>query len=770
MIVDIYIGGDKLDLFEDENIEVKSSVADIQDITKNTTDYTKTFTVPASKENNKLFKHWYNATVDNSFDARVKVDGEIRMDGFLFRKGKFRLHKVALKNNAPYSYTINFWGNLLDLKDTLGKDYLSDLDLSAYDHDYDSATIKTGLTDELFSGDVIYNLLTKRQLYYSSDITDTTITDDLTNIGWGDGSGANGVLWNQLNASLKVIRIIEAIEDKYTIANGYQNDIVFSRDFFDRTEFTELYLWLNNTKDISVGGGVQTIDWDGGDTDQINLTTNLGTYDVNTFVHWKISTTITPSAGYETADYSIILYVDGAEFSNTSYSGGTHTSESVLNFTEAPSLPHDYSVRWEVKSNQEFKYTSSVLQKKYIALINTDSYTTTATENTIDSEFTATNEMPKIKTIDFLKGLFKMFKLVVIPQEDGTLYINTLNAFYDEGVVHDFSNYIDYNSHSVSRGKILNEIDFVFDDPQTILNMQFEKNTRIAYGDAETKLTDEFGKVLDGTKLEYKLPFEQILYERLTDQNDSALSNIQYGAIIDEDLEPVNPKPHLFYNIKQSIGTKTVGFINDVAVKEELSGNINTPSHTIGFDTSNFSTIFDAEFSTWNGALINNTLYKNYHERYILSIFNVKKREYTYTAKNVPLRIMLDLKLNDLIKIKEQYFRINNFTTNLKTGDIKLNLINSFDDIIVDNVVMTPTNFFIDNRLQTVSSYGTNLDTYTATKNDTGFGDTWVTITTDGKNMFFAVDENLSGLERDMTIDLTIKGKQDNQIYINQKG
>ena len=42
----------------------------------------------------------------------------------------------------------------------------------------------------------------------------------------------------------------------------------------------DLYLWLNNTKNLSVGGGTQIIDWDGGDTDQINLTTNLGSYDV----------------------------------------------------------------------------------------------------------------------------------------------------------------------------------------------------------------------------------------------------------------------------------------------------------------------------------------------------------------------------------------------------------------------------------------------------------------------------------------------------------
>ena len=55
MIVSIYIGTSKVDLFDDEDISVNSSVVLISDITKNQTDYTKTFTVPASDNNNQLF-------------------------------------------------------------------------------------------------------------------------------------------------------------------------------------------------------------------------------------------------------------------------------------------------------------------------------------------------------------------------------------------------------------------------------------------------------------------------------------------------------------------------------------------------------------------------------------------------------------------------------------------------------------------------------------------------------------------------------------------
>ena len=93
MIVGIFIGNDKLELFADENIEIVSSITDSSDITKNTTDYSKGFTVPASDRNNAIFKHYYNATVDNTFDARIKVEGRIELDGLPFKSGKIRLER-----------------------------------------------------------------------------------------------------------------------------------------------------------------------------------------------------------------------------------------------------------------------------------------------------------------------------------------------------------------------------------------------------------------------------------------------------------------------------------------------------------------------------------------------------------------------------------------------------------------------------------------------------------------------------------------------------
>ena len=776
MVVNIYIGELKLDMFQDENVELNTSIASAQDITKNTTDFTKSFTVPSSNNNDSIFKHYYDVNIDNGFDARIKVNGKIELDGMPFKLGKWKLHKVKIKKGQPSSYTINFTGQLIDLKDTLGKDELSLLDLSAFNHDYNSANVKLGLETSLFSGDLVYNSFVKRQLYYNSDVTDTTIEDNLINIAWGDGSGSNGLVWNDLRPSIKIIKLIEAIETKYTIANGYQTDLVFSRDFFGRSEFTDIYAWLNPSKDIEIPSP-QVVVFDGGDTDNINFATGVGSFEITDitpfafdYESWQNTLTLTPSVGFEQVQYTMRVYLDGEVHSEMDRTG-TRTFSQFLKDVPNNTLPYTFTMKWEVECLQEFSYTTSLQQDKETTRYNTSfpyhptttvqTFTTTSSGNTIISVFKPSLNIPKMKTIDFLKGLFNAFKLVVIPLEDGTLYVNTLDDYYAEGSVHNVTEYIDFDNHEVARGDLLNEINYLYKEPTTILNKTFEENTGIGYGDQETILKDDDGKLIDGKTLKFTLPFEQILYERLNDLNDNELTNIQYGAIIDESLAPVNPKMHLFYNIPQPISTKTIGFIDDSGTKLELNGSINTPSHSITFDSPNYSLLFDREFSSWNSLAMDNTLYTNYHKNYIESIFNAKRRNFKYTAV-LPLILMLKIRLNDVLKIKDNYYRIDNFKTNLITGKATLNLINSFGSI--KSLTSSNRKFYLDSSTQTVSTYITELDGFI--KVDLGGGTSWITVTSIDKNVYFDVDENTGG-QREMIIKL-INKSDTVEIYINQ--
>ena len=76
MQVAIYIYKDgvryRLELFQDENISITSSIQNVNDISKVFTDYSQSFTVPATPNNNKIFAHWYENPIDDGFNANKR--------------------------------------------------------------------------------------------------------------------------------------------------------------------------------------------------------------------------------------------------------------------------------------------------------------------------------------------------------------------------------------------------------------------------------------------------------------------------------------------------------------------------------------------------------------------------------------------------------------------------------------------------------------------------------------------------------------------------
>ena len=275
-MVNLFIEGQLIDQYADESVEIVSSVLDVQDITKNTGDYSKTFTVPTSKRNNKVFKHWYNATIDGGFDARTRVKGTIDIDGVPFRSGKWLLRAVKMVKGVADSYQINFYGETAALQQTFGKDVLRDLDLSAFDHTYDSNEVQTGLETGLFGGSIIYTTMSQKGMFYDSD----SLEGDFPNGATGSDvklrniaalGGGTGIQYNELRPSLKVIEIINAIEAKY--------GITFSSDFFNTTEFDELYMWLSpDLEGGSLGNRTDLIEFNETDGTWMNTTTNIATY------------------------------------------------------------------------------------------------------------------------------------------------------------------------------------------------------------------------------------------------------------------------------------------------------------------------------------------------------------------------------------------------------------------------------------------------------------------------------------------------------------
>ena len=296
-------------MFKDESVKITQSIKNVKDVAKIFTEFTKTFTLPASKTNNKIFKHYYNFDIIGGFDARTKKNATLELNYLPFKKGKIKLEGVDLQNRKPKSYRITFFGNTVTLKDVLGDDQLSSLTLTKYNVLYASDDIErnlqrspltnsTGTVDTIGTssitdgsgfgtvsvGDLITNTSTNETTYISVFPTSTAIVLNeqiFTSVGQGyqinnhilaplithtqrlffnsstsdeeadDGNlkyfsgGGSHDHGVKWNQLKYAIRVNEIIR---AIEAEEQYGLTFSSDFFKNTskkEFDNLYLWLH---------------------------------------------------------------------------------------------------------------------------------------------------------------------------------------------------------------------------------------------------------------------------------------------------------------------------------------------------------------------------------------------------------------------------------------------------------------------------------------------------------------------------------------------
>ena len=70
----LYVENQLVEMFDDESITLTQTIQDVRNIDKIFSDFSRTFNVPASEINNKIFKHFYNYEILEGFDARKKID------------------------------------------------------------------------------------------------------------------------------------------------------------------------------------------------------------------------------------------------------------------------------------------------------------------------------------------------------------------------------------------------------------------------------------------------------------------------------------------------------------------------------------------------------------------------------------------------------------------------------------------------------------------------------------------------------------------------
>ena len=710
----LYIGTERVDLFKDETVSLTQTIQNVKDIAKVFTEFTQTFAVPASKENNIIFQHYYNFDIDFGFDARNKADARLELNDLPFKNGKIKLNSVDLKNNVAHTYHITFFGNTVNLKDVLGDDLLSSLGaLDDNSQVYDYANIRDTIQGfPTGNNNIVVPLITHtNRLIYNSGSHSTFDPEATTNniFPHTGTQNQNGVDWKQFKYALRVQTIIDAIETKYTIANGYGSDIVFSDDFFNDTtneEFDDLFLWLHRKK-----GNVETPSF--GDASWTRVTelgteTTTGDYDVMTPIanvsngEFTINSSFGDYGAYDfdllfnpTAGTSLLPYDVRITETNT----GTVTIENgivgLYNFYQNQDLD-DGTYTIDIRSEQlvsfaagGIKWTADVEERDEdnVTLDGTVSFSNAATFSTSAVfEFNITQQIPKIKIIDFLSGMFKMFNLTAFVNDLGIIVVRTLDSYYAAGsqTPINIDKYLDTKTSKVNVALPFKEINFSYKGLGTLLAKQFEQIFNSGWGSISYKLDN---RIYDAPTENYKveLPFEHMQYERLYDINPSgtgASTTFQYGYFVDDNFEPYYGEPLLFYPILNN-GT-SIRIRDEETTDEDDITRYFIPSNSLALDcaTSKVNIHFQNEINEYTAreagdpTCFTDTLFETKYKTYIQDVFNEKRRLIKVTAF-LPMKVYYNLQLNDLIELGQDSYKINSLTTDLTTGKTEFELLNT---------------------------------------------------------------------------------------------
>ena len=709
----LYIGTKRVDLFKDETVSLTQTIQNVKDIAKVFTEFTQTFAVPASKENNIIFQHYYNFDIDFGFDARNKADARLELNDLPFKNGKIKLNSVDLKNNVAHTYHITFFGNTVNLKDVLGDDLLSSLGaLDDNSQVYDYANIRDTIQGfPTGNNNIIVPLITHtNRLIYNSGSHSTFDPEATTNNIYPHGSGTqqqNGVDWKQFKYALRVQTIIDAIETKYTIANGYGSDIVFSDDFFNDTtneEFDDLFIWLHRKK-----GNVETPSF--GDATWTRVTelgteTTTGDYDVMTPIA-NVSNgefTINSSFGdYGNYDFDLLFTPTNLllpyDVRITETNTGTVTIENGIvgqyNFYLNQELD-DGTYTIDIRSEQlvtfaagGIKWTADVEERddEQQTLNGTVSFSNAATFSTSAVfEFNITQQIPKIKIIDFLSGMFKMFNLTAFVNDLGIVVVRTLDSYYAAGsqTPINIDKYLDTKTSKVNVALPFKEINFSYKGLGTLLAKQFEQIFNSGWGSISYKLDN---RIYDAPTENYKveLPFEHMQFERLYDINPSgtgASTTFQYGYFVDDNFEPYYGEPLLFYPILNN-GT-SIRIRDEETTDENDITRYFIPSNSLALDcsTSKVNIHFQNEINEYTAreagdpTCFTDTLFETKYKTYMQDVFNEKRRLIKVTAF-LPMKVYYNLQLNDLIQLGQDSYKINSLTTDLTTGKTEFELLNT---------------------------------------------------------------------------------------------
>ena len=731
----------ELELFNDETIEVTSTIQNIADISKVFTDVSLSFSVPASPVNNSIFQHFYESDVDASVDHSIKRKAYIEIDLTPFRTGKISLEKSNVKKGVANSYQITFYGDLLSLKDKFGEDKLSDIkELNDYSHEYTATEVLNRITDDAVDYDVRYPLISWKNLWQISGVGTYDITQN-----------ANPIFYNELFPAIKVQKVLSAIETKY--------GVTFSGSWLTDLRFTQCFLLLKNVLEKTYTTAplqVEILSYSVGGGNYFDTTNNTLNYSYTEIITgyviipnslFHVTQITISSVSSATVTMFIDVFVNGTYSNTVTRVGNAAATYNVLNQQNTSGL--DSIVTVKVRANENITYNANMTYEQTYNVIvggtvstNTTTYTTTSANQTFSGNVDLATLAPEIKVADFLSGIIREFNLTCFGTSVDNFTLQPLDEWYNSGAIVDITEHTDIDSIDVDRIKLYKKISFRYLESESFMNKNFKSLFFRDYGNTNSSYD------YDGAEYSVEVPFENLMFNKFTG------TDLQVGYHLNETFQSYVPKPTLLYMYDQKPCTfKFYNGTTHVTVSDYMPFGQDAI-----IQSTNYSLNFSADQSTLLNVPIANSLFGVYYFGYLTNLYNLKNR--LINVKTVlPISLLTNLNLNDRIIIRDKRYIINDMKSNLRTGEVNFSLYLDFRPVNPPSI-------------NTVSSLAACYDYLINIQRDS-FADltsslVGVTMSPNPLNssgfVTICVPANTTGIERTITITITINNRDGNTL------
>lgn len=664
--VQVYIEGEQVELFNDEQISVNSSVQNISDISKVFTDFSQSFTVPASTHNNAIFNHFYQSDVEQTIDSNKRRTAWIEIDLTPFRRGKIQLEKANVKNGQVESYTITFYGDILALKDKFGEDKLFNLNLSNLEFEFNSTEVYDRITDLSTDYDVRYPLIANTRYWTYND----SGTQDIT-------QNAHAIQYDELFPAVKISKIFEAIETDY--------GVTFQGTFLSDPRFTQCFLWGKNTTEYTWVSESQNIDLDaivyqGGNlqiTGGIDIIDNEVNIVYNGFTQYNATHTIGIYLQTKTAigDVYLDVYQDGNLWQTQTRDSIGFFNNIIINDTPGCDTNITFKVRATNQMDLDFliNYEYQVVIGSSIAKFIQTASTTLVN---INGNVNLNNVLPDMKIADFFAGVLKEFNMTCVGIEEDVYEVLPLDDWYGQGAIVDITPYTITDEIDYERIKLYKKISFKYQESESFVNKDYFKTNNQQYGNLEYQFT------YDGEEYTVESPFENLLFTRAINGGG------QYailGYALNENFQSYVPKPCLMYlyGSSQSLAHDIKFFDGTTHL------NIDTYAlfgQDLTYQNTKYSLNFGADNSIIHNETIQQGLYATYYFPYLTNLFNLKNR-LVHVKTILPISLLTNLRLNDRLIIRDKRYIINEMKSNLTNGEVEFSLYLDFRPLIAQDII-----------------------------------------------------------------------------------